>query len=229
MSVDGGTTWHDADTLAEAPSTYIGGGALYRLVVRNCGDTYLTGVLVDDLDLGISSYDVTDYLPVGGEVVLEQGDIEELYQPERCSESGGAQNVAYVRAFYFGTRVTDEDSAWVICYLEGCTPGYWKQGHHFDSWPAPYTPDTPFSNVFEDAFPGKSLLAVLKLNGGGLNALGRHTVAALLNAASPDVHSDLTPGEVIEIFNDVYPGTKQSYNSWKDYFEGFNEQWCPLN
>ena len=37
---------------------------------------------------------------------------------------------------------------------------------------------------FDDAFPGMTLLEVLSQGGGGLNALGRHTVAALLNAAS---------------------------------------------
>lgn len=112
---------------------------------------------------------------------------------------------------------------------EGCTPGYWKQPQHFDSWTTPYTPDTLFSAVFEDAFPGKTLLQVLRLRGGGLKALGRHTVAALLNAASTNVSYDLTPSEVIADFNGVFPGTKADYNALKDTFEDFNEQGCPLN
>ena len=125
--------------------------------------------------------------------------------------------------------VFDEDPACVICRGggEGCTPGYWKQRHHFDSWTAPYTPDTPFADVFEDAFPGKTMLDVLKQGGGGLKALGRHTVAALLNAASSEVSYDLTVNEVIEAFNDVFAGG--DYEDLKDYFEGFNEQGCPLN
>ena len=63
---------------------------------------------------------------------------------------------------------------------EGCTPGYWKQPHHFFAWTAPYTPETLFSDVFEDAFPGQTLLEVVSLKGneGKLEALGRHTVAA---------------------------------------------------
>lgn len=112
---------------------------------------------------------------------------------------------------------------------EGCTPGYWKQPHHFDSWPLPYTPDTLFCDVFECAFPGMTLLQVLRQGGGGLNALGRHTVAALLNAASGGVDYDLFPGEVISEFNAVYPGSRGAYNALKDRFEGFNEQGCPLN
>ena len=111
---------------------------------------------------------------------------------------------------------------------EGCTPGYWKQPHHFGFWAPPYTPGTPFADVFEDAFPNMTLLDVLKNGGGGLDALGRHTVAALLNAASPLVSYNLTTGEVIDMFNAVYPGTKAEYNALKDIFENFNEQGCPL-
>lgn len=110
---------------------------------------------------------------------------------------------------------------------EGCTPGYWKQDQHFDSWPAPYTPNTLFSDVFEDAFPGLTLLDVASQGGGGLNALGRHTVAALLNGASAGVDYDLTAADVIAAFNAVFPGG--DYDGLKDEFEGFNEQGCPLN
>jgi hypothetical protein len=109
---------------------------------------------------------------------------------------------------------------------EGCTPGYWKQEHHFGSWTAPYGSDKLFSEVFEDAFPGKTLVDVLDQGGGHLFALGRHTVAALLNAASPDVSYDLAVNDVIEMFNDVYPDG--DYESLKDFFEGLNEQGCPL-
>ena len=38
---------------------------------------------------------------------------------------------------------------------EGCTPGYWKQPQHFDSWPSDLPQDTPFSDIFDDAFPGR--------------------------------------------------------------------------
>lgn len=112
---------------------------------------------------------------------------------------------------------------------QGCTPGYWKQPQHFDSWPAPYAPDMQFSAVFEDAFPGMTLLDVLGLNGGGLDALGRHTVAALLSAANQAVAYDLSVLTVINGFNAAYPGTKTAYNTQKDVFEGYNEQYCPLN
>ena len=111
---------------------------------------------------------------------------------------------------------------------EGCTPGYWKQRHHYWAWTPPYEPTTLFSDVFEDAFPGKSLHAVLSQGGGGLKALGRHTVAALLNAASDGVDYDLTVDEVIGLFNEAYPGSNGDYEDLKDYFQYFNELGCPL-
>jgi cysteine-rich repeat protein len=125
----------------------------------------------------------------------------------------------------------DGDGCSADCTLEvggdGCTPGYWKQSQHFDSWTAPYTPDTMFSTVFENAFPGMTLLDVLSQGGGKLNALGRHTVAALLSAASQDVSYDLAESQVIMMFNDEYPDG--DYKGLKNIFEYFNELGCPID
>jgi hypothetical protein len=106
------------------------------------------------------------------------------------------------------------------------TPGYWKQKQHFGNWTLPYTPNTKFKHVFANAFPGKTLLQVLGQGGGGLNALGRHTVAALLNAASSGVEYDLTVDEVIAAFNAAYQSG--DYEEQKDVFADLNEQGCPL-
>jgi hypothetical protein len=110
---------------------------------------------------------------------------------------------------------------------DGCTPGYWKQNQHFDSWTELYTPDTLFSDVFDDAFPGLTLLDVLNLEGGDLDALGRHVVAAFLNAASQDVSYNLTVDEVIDLFNEAF--SDGDTTDLKNLFEYFNEQGCPLN
>lgn len=110
---------------------------------------------------------------------------------------------------------------------EGCTPGYWKQSQHFDSYPAGILPTDLFSAYFENAFPGMTLVQVAGQGGGGLNALGRHTVAAFLNASSTGVDYDLTATDVVNAFNAVFPGG--DYDGLKDIFEGYNEQGCPLN
>ena len=72
--------------------------------------------------------------------------------------------------------------------VEGCTPGYWKQPQHLDSWvPTGYDPGQSIYSAFEVGPSDIALLQALKLKGGGWNAFWRHAVAALLNAAHPDV------------------------------------------
>jgi hypothetical protein len=41
---------------------------------------------------------------------------------------------------------------------EGCTPGYWKQSHHFCHWPSPYAPDGSFEAAFGREVPGVETL-----------------------------------------------------------------------
>ena len=97
----------------------------------------------------------------------------------------------------------------------GRTPGYWKQDQHFSSWPAPYFPVTlpgvggTTATLFHQVgfqgsqFSGLTLLDVLGENGnaGGFGALGRHIVAALLNAASGKTPV-LSVMAVLTIWND---------------------------
>ncbi len=112
---------------------------------------------------------------------------------------------------------------------QGCTPGYWRQSHHYDSWVG-YSPDQLFSSVFADAFPGKTLGQVVALGGGGLNALGRMSVAALLNASSTGVSFDLPEQLVINSFNSAYvSGNRRRIEDLKNEFDMLNNQGCPLN
>lgn len=113
---------------------------------------------------------------------------------------------------------------------QGCTPGYWRQSQHFDSWTSPYAPTTLFSDVFANAFPGKTLGQVVALGGGGLNALGRSAVAALLNGASAGVSYDFTTQKVISDFNTAFAsGSRKTMEAQKDVFDFLNNQGCPLN
>jgi hypothetical protein len=103
-----------------------------------------------------------------------------------------------------------------------CSPGYWKQSHHFHSYVG-YSPYTQFGSVFENAFPGMNLIQVLWQGGGGLNMLGRHTVAALLNSTA--LNSGLTTGQVINIFNNAFPGG--NYQAVASQLTAAEN--CPLN
>ena len=112
----------------------------------------------------------------------------------------------------------------------GCTPGYWKQDHHFDSWPAAYTPGMSFNavfgigtNWFSNSF---TLLDGLGANGGGKNALARHAVAALLNAGN-GFYPQTTAAVIAGVQAAYANGTL--IESTKNTFANNNELGCPLN
>lgn len=112
---------------------------------------------------------------------------------------------------------------------QGCTPGYWRQPHHYDSWEG-YAPTDLFSDVFADAFPGETLGEVVRAKGGKINALGRHAVAALLNTSSSGVDYDYTTAQVISAFNDAFAsGDRRTIEGQKDEFDFLNNQGCTLN
>lgn len=114
---------------------------------------------------------------------------------------------------------------------EGCTPGYWKQKQYFDSWVG-FTPTQSFEAVLgQDAYPGMpTLLKVLGMNGGGLQALGRHSVAALLNATNPDVDYPFTSSEVIAKFQAAFDsGNAATIEATKNEFDRASNGGCTLN
>ena len=110
---------------------------------------------------------------------------------------------------------------------EGCTPGYWK--NHTESWgPTGFKPSDDFDTVFGvDAFsPDKTLLQALQSGGGGLNKLGRHGTAALLNA-SHGINFPLTQAEVLDAVHDAI--VSGNYEPTASNLAKMNELGCPLN
>ncbi|MEM1582439.1 MAG: class I SAM-dependent methyltransferase [Candidatus Bathyarchaeia archaeon] len=98
---------------------------------------------------------------------------------------------------------------------EGFTPGFWK--NHLELW-VTYTPSMLWTDVFKDPISiriGKTVisnptlrLAIMATGGinekkGVYDALARHAVAALLNAAHPDVDYPMTEAEIISAVNEV--------------------------
>jgi hypothetical protein len=108
---------------------------------------------------------------------------------------------------------------------EGCTPGFWK--NHLDAWIG-YSPGADFDATFGvDLFdPNITLEDAVNRRGGGVNALARHAVAALLNAAHPDVDSAFTTAEVIDIVQDAE--ASGDFEAAKDMLAAENERGCPL-
>src|SRR5579884_3847298 len=115
---------------------------------------------------------------------------------------------------------------------QGCSLGYWKQSQHFHSWTA-LKPTDSFESVFGvDAFPGSpTLLDVLWMGGGGVNALGRQAVAALLNALSPSIAYPITSGQVItETRNAILSHNAWTIASLSNQFDSWNNRCsCNLN
>ena len=113
---------------------------------------------------------------------------------------------------------------------EGCTPGYWKQPHHLDSWDG-YAPGDGFNATFGIGtawFPDNlTLLNALKLGGGGKNALARAAVAALLSASSGGVDYPMTTADVIAAVQGVYPSG--AINTLAGQLDANNNLGCPLN
>jgi hypothetical protein len=117
----------------------------------------------------------------------------------------------------------------------GCTPGFWKNWTALP-WPSPYTINQGFLTVFSaaslhDSLSSKSLLEALQQGGGCEMALGRHAVAALLNAASLGASFGLTEANVITLVNAalaLVPIDCAAILNTKDQLEGLNEASCPL-
>jgi hypothetical protein len=78
---------------------------------------------------------------------------------------------------------------------QGCTPGFWKS--HTGAWLG-YSSGEEFDTVFGvDYDSSLTLLGALGKGGGGYEALGRHAVAALLNAAHPLVNYEMTTSQIV--------------------------------
>jgi hypothetical protein len=103
---------------------------------------------------------------------------------------------------------------------EGLTPGFWKT--HPEAWAdTGYSPEQTFSGVF-GVGPEVSLMAALEEGGGHEEALGRHAVAELLNAAHPDVDYTIgDPADVIAMVQAAYAAGE--YEETKDLLESYNE------
>jgi len=83
---------------------------------------------------------------------------------------------------------------------EGCTPGYWK--NHLGAWAATgYATGQTLESVFNVpdslAIDNVSLLQALSSGGGGVTALMRHAVSAILSAAHPSVDYPQTVAAII--------------------------------
>jgi len=108
---------------------------------------------------------------------------------------------------------------------EGCSPGYWK--NHKENWPDAFSAhDKAGEILWPDAPPDLTLLEALEQGGGGMNALLRQTVAALLNSTHPDIDYAYDTAAVISLFQGALADA--NLEDIKNPFEKANETGCPL-
>ena len=130
-----------------------------------------------------------------------------------CTSVSGATDLApvgYAITIASGDALTDNDFGNFELF-EGCTPGFWKVPQHHDSWAATgFTTGQTLESVFDVpdslALDDRTLLEALNFRGGSTiqgaaEILLRASVAAVLNAAHPDVNYPFTVAEVIADVN----------------------------
>ncbi|HVK10351.1 MAG TPA: SdrD B-like domain-containing protein [Gemmataceae bacterium] len=116
---------------------------------------------------------------------------------------------------------------------QGLTPGFWK--NNAAKWGASawtgYAPTQTVSSVFGSAFGSLGSLSLeqaLGTGGGGINALLRHSVAAVLNAASPSVDYPLTTAQVLSAVQAAVTGgtveqLKTQLDTYNNYGANLNQ------
>lgn len=120
------------------------------------------------------------------------------------------------------------------CGFEGCTPGFWK--NHPEVW-YDYSPSDSFGSVFgvvieidlggQNSVTDPTLMQALEATGGGVNALARHAVAALLNADHPEISYPWSEGQVIgEVVAAILSGDEDEIEDLKDTLDDWNNLGC---
>ena len=230
IDIEKATNGYDADD-PTGPTVAVGSAVEWTYVVSNTGDVPLTDILVED-DQGVAVICPIDVLAPG--------------ETMTCVASGEAvagqyANIAVVTATApDGTVVSDEDASHYLgVEVEGCSLGYWK--NHAASWAATgLDPNEAVDSVFAEAaaYPAvgsATLLEALRFKGGpsvkaGARLLLKQAVAALLNAAHPDVAYPRTVAEIVEAVDAALAtGDRRAMLTLKGELDLDNNCSCPLN
>lgn len=227
VDFDGDGVFTDLET------NYAGNDADWAIRVTNCGDSDIHDIYVSDDNNGADFYGPFDlaagaYLDIPVYTTNPMADLEN----EACAE--GLDELDNPVG-----PVCDTAAVEIIAVVgtEGCSLGYWK--NHPGCWEC-YDPDMPFSEVFDrvisvgkgkKAADDPTLMEALNGNGGGVTALARQAVAALLNACDPDIDYPLTEGEIVDGVYDILSdgASKSEISEAAGYLDYFNNLGCPQN
>ena len=204
----------------------------WRIVVSNTGDSPVYGIMVTD----------TNGMSFGPFDLPNPGDSAQFDYDTIVNETTTNTATAVGEDQLGGTVGPVSDSATnVVVGAQGCTPGYWK--NNAEKWEAVswvgYTPGQSFSSVFGRVIEVKvdkvmvtdpTLLEALSAKGGGINALARHAVAALLNASNPNIsYPDSEAGIIAATQAAIDSGDKDIITAQKDQFDYWNNLGCSID
>ncbi len=119
---------------------------------------------------------------------------------------------------------------------DGCTPGFWKQPQHFDSW-VDFTTGQSVGSVFDDAdsTAGNTLLEALNFMGGddlegAERILLRAAVAGILNGAHSEVNYPIPVSDLIDQVNAaIVSEDRDTMLDLAALIDFVNNLGCPLN
>ncbi|MBN1974262.1 MAG: hypothetical protein JW787_11520 [Sedimentisphaerales bacterium] len=249
-TICGCCNWDDADEPA-GPVILVGDDVYWLYLVTNTGEVPLTDVVLKD-DNGTDDPS-DDWEPwylwgdVGNDGTLGLDEVW-VYLAKDKAIAGQYENWGYIEGWYGSTVVTDEDPAnyYGQEQLEGCTPGFWKNNAerwHASAWEG-YSPCDSFADIFgveitifKGGNPKKqssynndpTLLQALGANGSGINLLARAAVAALLNAANPDVAYAMSVEDIIAAVQEAVDEGEDAVQNLGELLDDYNNAGCPLN
>ena len=232
----------DVECISEGP-VEPGGFADFRITLNNCGDVDL---LVDVND-SLGDCDGNDVLVLAGGFESCQTSIPipaDFADTEFCDEVSAHWTILEGGECLPNEGTVTDANCCEIGGQEGCTPGFWKNNAKnwgASAWCDAYEPGDDFSDVFgipeqvlrangRKTYPNPTLLQALDANGGGINALARHAVAALLNACSDCVNYPTDdPQDIIDAVQDAVAAGPEAIQDLHELLAYYNEFGCPVN
>jgi hypothetical protein len=228
-------------TAAPGPTIAAGAAVTWTYEVTNSGDVTLANVAVSDDRQGAVTCPKSTLAPQETMTCTAHGTAVAGQYKNVGTATGqpscGNAVSAYDSNYYYGQSTPPPPPP--PTGNQGCSPGYWK--NHPASWPATgYSTGQSVSGVFHEAtrFPSlgaASLLQALSFQGGSdLNGaaqtLLRAGVAALLNAADPQIAFPRQPQEVIASVNSALAsGDRSTMTTLAGQLDTDNNLYCPLH
>jgi len=237
----------DIDVKCIADGTVTAGGqAEFSVSLENCGDVPLEVNVFTSLGICESEGPLI-ILPGETPSCTSFYDIPiDFVDPEICLEAVASWSIFEGGECLTNTGEVSDSNCCTLGGQEGCTPGFWKNNgdkHGASAWCERFSPSDPISMHFVLNDPlvirgkGKStttdptLLQALDANGGGVNAMIRHGIAAMLNACSDCVQYEYSsPDDVISMIEGALNGDgPYTVDELHSMFAEANEAGCPVN